>query len=153
MPSLQKSGISALLRWNHEPQARNCIRAACVKGLCTMWQTTVPACTMLWQQSSMAARRWQVVRNSSASTWLWKKKLSSIMKKTLLHGELSQSCISWVTYCPKGAWNYRDETVAFQFQQLFYKRGGYPKPGHQTEKALLKWAAEEKFFSLKEQPA
>ena len=54
---------------------------------------------------------------------------------------------------PNDTWKYRDETVAFQFQQLFYKRGGYPKPGHQTEKVLLKWAAEEKFFSLKEQPA
>ena len=54
---------------------------------------------------------------------------------------------------PKDTWNYRDETVAFQFQQLFHKRGGYPKPGHQTEKVLLKRAAEEKFFSLKEQAA
>ena len=53
----------------------------------------------------------------------------------------------------KDTWNYRDETVAFQFQQLLYKSGGNPKPGHQTEKVLLKWAAEEKFFSLKEQPA
>ena len=54
---------------------------------------------------------------------------------------------------PKDTWNYMDETVAFQFQQLFYTRGGNPKPGHQTEKVLFKWAAEEKLFSLKEQPA
>ena len=53
---------------------------------------------------------------------------------------------------PQDTWNYRDETAAFQFQQLFYTRGGNPKPGHQTEKYLLKWAAE-RFFRFKEQPA
>ena len=50
---------------------------------------------------------------------------------------------------PKDSWNYRDETVGFQFQKLFYKRGGQPSPGHQAEKVLLKWAHEEPFPSLK----
>ena len=51
---------------------------------------------------------------------------------------------------PKDSWAYRDETEGFQFQKLFYKRGGQPKPGYQVEKALLKSAHEEKFFCLKQ---
>ena len=46
--------------------------------------------------------------------------------------------------------NYRDEALGYDFQKLFFKRGGQPKPGHQAEKVLLRWAQEEKFFCLKQ---
>ena len=46
----------------------------------------------------------------------------------------------------KDSWAYRDETLGYDFQKLFFKRGGQPKTGHQAEKVLQ----EEKFFGLKQ---
>ena len=87
----------------------------------------------------MALEKEAIVQDEEdTSTWRAKPKLHLLGH---ILGEAREG------HNPKDTWNYRDETVAFQFQQLFYKRGGYPKPGPQTEKVLLKWAAEEKSFS------
>ena len=48
---------------------------------------------------------------------------------------------------PKDSWNYRDETEGYQFQKLWFRRGGRTT---KAEKVLLKWAHEQPFLSLKE---
>ena len=88
-------------------------------------------------------------------TWRWKVKLYTSTQRIAAHGGPSQSSTCLGTsfrkgHRPKDSWAYRDETLGYDFQKLFFKRGGKPKPGHQAEKVLLRWAQEEKFFCLKQ---
>ena len=64
----------------------------------------------------------------------------------LLQHILDQACEG----ChPKDIWNYRDETCAYTWQQLWFRRGGKPAgPGHDSEKVLLRWSNDTKFWSL-----
>ena len=40
---------------------------------------------------------------------------------------------------PKDVWNYRDETCAYAWQQLWFRRGGLPSgPGIESEKLLTR---------------
>ena len=64
----------------------------------------------------------------------------------LLQHILDQACEG----ChPKDIWNYRDETCAYTWQQLWFRRGGKPAgPGLDSEKVLLRWSNDTKFWSL-----
>ena len=71
------------------------------------------------------------------------KKLSCMMKKTLLHGELSQSCISWVTYwtkperatIPRTPGIIGMKLLLFSFSNCFTKEVAIPSLGTRLRKS------------------
>ena len=77
-------------------------KAAEVRDFCTLVLEPLAKSKKLHQGSLREKAVYNAAKHSASMyNALAASKLSSMMKKTPLHGELSQSCISWVTYWTK----------------------------------------------------